>query len=210
MPANPEPEAARSAEELRRVHIRTLEALQDEKKKCARFEAELLEERRIAKANPKRMTPEELNSTYVEEQRQIEELTREVTRLRDAQQGAKDSAVGAVATAKADAERARRAAEDAKAQMKRQAAEAALKLEQVRDAFKRELEGRASECEAAKAAASRAATELTLEAARANSLEAEMRKLIAARDGSLAAAQARKPPATTPCAPPHNCPATTL
>jgi hypothetical protein len=111
------------------------------------------------------MKPEELDALYVEEQRQIEALTREVGQLRAQAAGGRAHRDASVAAAQDEVKRLTKQVEDLKETMRRQAQMAVAQLDQVRGAYAKELEERADECEAGRVQLSAMALELALSSA---------------------------------------------
>ena len=152
-----------NAEQLRSSNIRLLEQLQAAKRENAELERRLNAQPQVQVHA--RMKPEELDALYVEEQRQIEALTREVGQLRAQAAGGRAHRDASVAAAQDEVKRLTKQVEDLKETMRRQAQMAVAQLDQVRGAYAKELEERADECEAGRVQLSAMALELALSSA---------------------------------------------
>jgi chromosome segregation protein len=152
-----------NAEQLRTSNIRLLEQLQAAKRENAELERRLNAQPQVQVHA--RMKPEELDALYVEEQRQIEALTREVGQLRAQAAGGRAHRDASVAAAQDEVKRLTKQVEDLKETMRRQAQMAVAQLDQVRGAYAKELEERADECEAGRVQLSAMALELALSSA---------------------------------------------
>ena len=152
-----------NAEQLRSSNIRLLEQLQAAKRENAELERRLNAQPQVQVHA--RMKPEELDALYVEEQRQIEALTREVGQLRAQAAGGRAHRDASVAAAQDEVKRLTKQVEDLKEMMRRQAQMAVAQLDQVRGAYAKELEERADECEAGRVQLSAMALELALSSA---------------------------------------------
>ena len=187
MASKPSSTADMTPEQLRSAHVRVLEQLQQAKREKADLEMQLSERAR----HSERMKPEELDSLYVEERRQIESLQRAVAALTGQAAGGRARADAGVAAAQAESQRLAAQCEELREQLRRTAQLAAAQVEKVRSAYTSELEERASECEASKARVSELGLELGLQRQRADTLEralAESRAALAAAEAAAEAA----------------------
>ena len=148
-------------EALRSQHIRTLESL----RRLQRENDELKQKLEQAAQAPaaaeagaasgirgksKRMSPEELDSLYVEERRLIDKLTKEVDEGRAAAKAARKSHQAEVAKLAAAQASASAEVKELNARLAQEADAAAKKLAQVREAYGAELHERAADAEAAR------------------------------------------------------------
>ena len=137
-----------NAEELRSANVRLLEQLQAAKRENAELS------KALQQPNHERMKPEELDALYVEEQRQIEALQREVGQLRAQAAGGRARMDSATQKIQDENARLTEQVDDLKEQLRRTQKLAASQVEQVREAYAKELEERATESEEARAKAS--------------------------------------------------------
>ena len=106
---------------------------------------------RAAKPGGQRMKPEELDSLYVEERRLIESLQKENSELKLAAAGARRGRDTDVQAAQSEVRRLQDLVDTLRDEQRRAARLTAEQIERIREAFKRELDEKASECEAERA-----------------------------------------------------------
>lgn len=142
------------AEALRSTHIRVLASLKEVERENAELKRKLLDYEKTAgltnaaSGRPQRMVPEELDALYVEEQRQIESLQKEVAELRATLREGRKGRDAELASALELQARKAREVQELKSEIQSSSQKAAQQLTEARVAFEEELGARAAECEA--------------------------------------------------------------